>query len=202
MTNEELAVSIRSDTNDRPARLLELWGQTRRIALKQVPRWASYHSNGVDAEDLEQSSFIALMQAVDTYDPTAGCAFSTWYQNFILKEFTIATGRRTEKQQSDLLNAAVSLDTPIADAGDGNLSLGDTVLDEQAEAAFTEAEDRVDNARLRTVLMDAVNQLPSEQRTAVVTKYWGGGRANARELNLAMRSLRHPRVSGKLKAFL
>lgn len=202
MTNEELVSSIQADPISGRGRLLELWDQTRRIALKQVPRWASYHSNGVDAEDLEQSGFIALMRAVDTYDPTAGCAFSTWYHNFILKEFTIATGRRTEKQKSDLLNAAVSLDAPITDAGDGNLSLGDTVLDEQAEAAFTDAEDRVDNALLHTILMDAVNELPEEQRTAVTTKYWGGGRVNARDLSLAMRSLRHPRVSGRLKAFL
>lgn len=202
MTNEELVSSIQTDPISERGRLLELWAQTRRMVLKQVPRWVSYHSNGVDAEDLEQSGFIALMRAVDTYDPTAGCAFSTWYHNFILKEFTIATGRRTEKQQFDLLNAAVSLDAPITDAGDGNLSLGDTVLDEQAEAAFTDAEDRVDNARLHVVLMDVVNQLPAEQRTAVVTKYWGRGRVNTRELNLAMRSLRHPRVSGKLRAFL
>ncbi len=195
MTNEELASLIQAD----PDRLLELWAQTRRMALKEAHRWAAYHSNGVELEDLSQAAFIALMRAVDTFDPAAG-AFSTWYHQVLTAEFTIATGRRTKKQQLDPLHAAVSLDVPLADSED--ITLGDTIPDKRAEAAFLEAEQRVDNDRLHAVLMGVVSALPASQRAAILARYWGIGEPDAREERKALKSLRHPRVSMTLRAFL
>ena len=73
MTNEELVMLIQSGERDR---LIELWQQIRRMALKEAVRWAAYRSNGVELDDLEQAGFIALMRAVDGFDPAAGALFS------------------------------------------------------------------------------------------------------------------------------
>lgn len=200
MSNEELAILIQADPENRRDRLVELWAQTRRMALKEANRWAAHRSNGSQLEDLLQAAFIALMRAVDTFDPTAGCAFSTWYFRALTAEFTIATGRRTKKQQLDPLHAAVSLDVPLADSED--ITLGDTIPDKRAEMAFSEADRMVDNDHLRAALMSAVNALPGSQRAAILARYWGIGEPDAREERRAMKSLRHPRVSMPLRAFL
>ena len=193
MTNEELANLILTDPKNSRDRLMELWAQTRRMALKEAHRWAAYHS------DLSQAAFIALMRAADTFDPAAG-SFSTWYHQALTAEFTIAAGRRTQKQRLDPLNAAVSLDVPLADSED--TALGDTIPDKRAEMAFLGVEQRADNDRLHAVLMGAVNTLPGSQRAAILARYWGIGELNAREERKAMKSLRHPRVSMTLRAFL
>ena len=199
MTNEELALMIQCGERDR---LMELWQQVRRMAMKQAHRWAVYGSGGVELEDLVQAAFIALMAAADTYDPAAGCAFTTWYYQHLTAAFTETTGRRTEKQRRDPLDAAMSLDTPVTQEDPEGPTLGDAIPDAQAAAAFQEAERRADNSRLRAALMGAVNTLPGEQRAAVVGKYWRNEKVNALALGKALRALRRPMISAGLRAYL
>lgn len=198
MSNEELVGLIQSGQRDR---LMELWQQVRRMALKEAVRWAAYRSNGVELEDLAQASFIALMRAVDSFDLTAGCRFSTWYYPVMKDEFQRAAGCKSVKRQRDPLNSAVSLDTPLT-ADD--LTLGDAILDEQAEAAFWNAEYQEDMRRLRPLLLAAVDALPKCQRNAVLARYWDKEPVanQAQNLRLAMRALRHPSVTKQLRAFL
>ena len=69
MSNEELAVVIRAGKRDR---LMELWGQVRRFALQQARRWAYLGRGGVTLEDLEQSAFLALLDALESWRAEAG----------------------------------------------------------------------------------------------------------------------------------
>lgn len=198
MSNEELVALIQGGERDR---LVELWQQVRRIALKEAVRWAAYRSNGVELEDLEQAGFIALMRAVDSFEPTAGARFSTWYYPIVKDEFQRATGRRTEKQRRDPLDAAVSLDVPITEDSD-NISLCDTIPDPGAEAAMADVDRREDLRRLHAALEAAIASLPLDLQAAIRGRYYRGEVVNANAHSKAMRMLRAPKCSQALRAYL
>ena len=198
MSNEQLVSMIQGGERDK---LVELWQQVRRMVLKEAVRWAAYRSNGVEPEDLEQAGFIALMRAVDNFDPTAGTRFSTWYYLVVKDEFRRATGRRTEKQRRDPLDAAVSLDVPITEDSD-DISLGDTIPDPGAEAAMADVDHREDLRRLHAALEAAIVTLPLELQTAIRGRYYRGEVVNANTHSKAMRMLRAPKCSQTLRAYL
>lgn len=198
MSNEQLAFMVKGGERDK---LVELWQQVRRMAMKQAHRWAVYGSGGVELEDLMQAAFIALMAAADTYDPTAGCAFTTWYYQHLTAAFTETTGRRTEKQRRDPLDAAVSLDVPITEDSD-NISLGDTIPDPGAEAAMADVDRREDLRRLHAALEAAIATLPPDLQTAIRGRYYRGKTVDTNAHNRALRLLRAPKYSQALRAYL
>lgn len=71
MSNEELVVLIQG--GDREL-LPQLWGQVERFVAKQASRRmaATGGFGGVEFEDLYSSGYIALVAAVDSFDPAAG----------------------------------------------------------------------------------------------------------------------------------
>lgn len=198
MSNEELVALIQGGERDK---LVELWRQVRRMVLKEAVRWSAYRSNGVELEDLEQAGFIALMRAVDSFDPTAGVKFSTWYYSIMKDEFQRATGRRTEKQRRAPLDAAFSLDAPITEDSD-NLSLCDTIPDPAAEAAILGVDRREDLRRLHAALEAAIAALPPDLQAAIRGRYYRGEVVNANTHNKAMRMLRAPKCAQALRAYL
>lgn len=194
-SNEELVALIQSGD---PGKLLDLWQQVRRMALKEAGKWVVYRSNGVELDDLEQTGFIALMRAADSFDPVAGTRFSTWYHRVLLTEFAVATGRRTERQRRDPLDAAVSLDAPITEESD-DISLGDTIPDPGAETAMVDVDRREDLRRLHAALEAAIATLPPELQAAVRGRYYRGEIVDASK---ALRMLRAPKCSQPLRAYL
>ena len=89
----KIAVSVQSGDGD----VLALWGMCRRYAMQQATRWlrAFESSGGVELDDLEQSAFIGLLKAVQTWKPESG-AFSTWYTIQLKAVFVEAYGMRTK----------------------------------------------------------------------------------------------------------
>lgn len=198
MSNEELAVLIQGGSRDR---LMELWQQVRRMTLKEAVRWAAYHSNGVELDDLEQAGFIALIRAVDSFDPAAGARFSTWYHRILRTEFAAATGRRTEKQRRDPLDAAVSLDVPVGE-DEGSATLGELVPDSAAEAAIQAVDRREDLRRLHAALEAAIAILPPELQATIRGRYYRGEIVDAKAHSKALRMLRAPKCSQALRVYL
>lgn len=198
MTNEELVVLIQGGERDE---LVELWQQVRRMALKEAVRWAAYRSHGVELEDLEQAGFIALMRAVDSFEPTAGAKFSTWYYPIMRSEFQRAAGRRTTKQAQDPLQQAVSLDMPVGEDED-SATLGELIPDPAAEAAVLDVEERDRRDLLHTALEAAIANLPLDLQAAIRGRYYCGGRVDNRAHSKAMRMLRAPKCSQTLRVFL
>lgn len=198
MSNEELAAMIQSGERER---LIELWQQIRRMALKEAVRWAAYHSNGVELDDLEQAGFIALMRAVDGFDPAASARFSTWYYRILRTELEAAAGRRTEKQRRDPLQSAASLDIPVGEDGDG-ATLGELVPDPAAEAAVLDVEHREYLCRLHAALETAIVTLPLDLQTAIRGRYYRGETVDANAHNKALRMLRAPKCSRALRTYL
>lgn len=76
-----------------------------------------------DYEELEQEAFIALLKAVEDFNPDLGYQFSTYASKCLMR----ITRRRSEYNQD------VSLDEKIKNTDDDTLTLIDTIEDETIE---------------------------------------------------------------------
>ena len=206
-TNEELVAAVQAGDHDA---LLELWGQVRRLVLKEAHRWAVFGSNGVDAEDLVQVGFVAVLRAADSYSSDGGAKFTTYLFPILKTEFIKACGLRTQRDKLDPMQNAVSLSAPIGEGEDGDPFTLEDVLDDPDAAAALEAVAEDDQRdRLRTVLEEAVAGLTPEQREAVRRRYYrqepplppGTARLQDNAAHdAALKRLRHPSVSRRLRA--
>ena len=194
MSNEEIAVL--AQTGDKDA-LLTLWAQVRRLAWKFIPRWrAAAAAGGLVDADLEQIAFVGLMRAVDSFRPDAEWRFSTVFVRAVQNELAAAVGR-TDRQFSDPLRFAVSLDLPASPDADEELILADMLEDPQAAEAFRRAE-------VFGALEPFLSDLPADQQAALYRRYWlelPPGEVDRRSHDAALRALRHPSRSRQLREF-
>ena len=191
----KIAVSVQSGDGD----VLALWGMCRRYAMQQATRWlrAFESSGGVELDDLEQSAFIGLLKAVQTWKPESG-AFSTWYTIQLKAVFVEAYGMRTKRTREDPLNKYhLSLDTPLDENEDGSFTIADVLPDEAAEEAFEDVEQR----DFQQAVQAALAQLPDAQRDAIISEFWLGQKPDARARREAIRALRHPRIRKPLMEY-
>ena len=195
MDTNQIAAAVKGGQAD----VLTLWAAVRRFAYRQGNRWylALGSRAGMEPEDFQQAAFLALLDALEGWEPGAG-AFLTWYGLQLKAAFTAATGRRTSKR--DPLQSCASLETPIAE-GDA-LTLGDVLPDPAAEQAIADIAERDRRQRLRRALCLALQTLPEAQRRAVVGRYLYGRKTDARACSAGLRALRHPRISRELSAYI
>ena len=165
MTNEELAAKIQDGGGDEEDLLL-LWAQVRRFAASQARRWARA-STGVEVEDLLQVGFLALLDALETWNRDAAM-FITWYTIRLKGAFTEAVGLRTARQRNDPLRGAVSLDAQVGRDADDPLTLLDVLEDPTAERAMQDLLERDFAAERFRVLHRLLDQLDETQRQAVL----------------------------------
>lgn len=187
MTNEELAALIQAGDRDR---LMELWQQVRRMVYKQAARLPGW--GGATTEDLIQAGFIAMLLAVDSYDP-AKAKFSTYLFQWLRAEFSAAAGQHTKLARLDPIHNAVSLDQPLEDEEDATLS--DFISDPAATAEMESMDVRLGVAAV-------LAELPEEQQKVIHDKYWNDLPVDAKTHAAALRRLRHPDCSKRLKAYL
>lgn len=191
----KIAVSVQSGDGD----VLALWGMCRRYAMQQATRWlrAFESSGGVELDDLEQSAFIGLLKAVQTWKPESG-AFSTWYTIQLKAVFVEAYGMRTKRTREDPLNKYhLSLDTPLDENEDGSFTIADVLPDEAAEEAFEDVEQR----DFQQAVQAALAQLTDAQRDAIIGEFWFGRKPDPKLRREALRVLRHPRIRKPLVEF-
>lgn len=191
----KIAVSVQSGDGE----VLTLWGMCRRYAMQQATRWfrAFEGSGGVELDDLEQSAFIGLLKAVQTWKPESG-AFSTWYTIQLKAVFVEAYGMRTKRTREDPLNKYhLSLDTPLDENEDGSFTIADVLPDEAAEEAFEDVEQR----DFQQAVQAALAQLTDAQRDAIIGEFWLGQKPDARARREAIRALRHPRIRKPLMEY-
>lgn len=191
----KIAVSVQSGDGE----VLALWGMCRRYAMQQATRWlrAFESSGGVELDDLEQSAFIGLLKAVQTWKPESG-AFSTWYTIQLKAVFVEAYGTRTKRTREDPLNKYhLSLDTPLDENEDGSFTIADILPDERAEAEFEDIEQR----DFQQAVQAALAQLPNAQREAIIGEFWFGRKPDPKLRREALRALRHPRIRKPLMEY-
>lgn len=211
MSNEELVSKIQQGERDR---LGELWAQVERFVSQQAGKRARALNGfgGTTEDDLYQSGFLALVDAVDSYDPAAGCSFIGWLAMKLRTSFAEAGGYRSRKQALDPLHRAGSLDAPLGD-DEGGATLGD--LQPDSAQGFEEAEERLWREQLHTSLERALNTLPEAEAGALRKRFYRGQTLEAiaaaegvnkeavrQRENKALRALRHPKTSRELRAFI
>lgn len=200
MSNEQLVSMIQGGERDK---LVELWAQVERFVTQQANRRLvlSGGLGGVELEDLCNAGYLALVAAVDTYDPLAGMSFIGWLTFHLRTAFAEAGGYRSRKQARDPLHRAGSLDVPMGEEEDG-ATLGELVPDPGAEAAMADADRLEDLRRLHAALEAAIVTLPPDLQAAIRGRYYRGEVVNANAHNKAMRMLRAPKCSQVLRAYL
>lgn len=124
MTNEKLCTLIQEGQKEY---LPDLWNQTKRFGAAQARTFFLSLGNlgGVELEDLLQSCWIALIQAVRYFNAEKG-SFLTFYGYTLKNAFREAAGLRSSKRNP--LCDCLSLDTP-ADSDSDDTTLLDFVAD-------------------------------------------------------------------------
>lgn len=177
MTNEELVREIQSG---KPEKMSELWEQVRRYVWQQARR-----RRYAEQEDLRQSGYIALAEAVGTYKEDGGMSFLNWFTYYLRTGFKQVEGRST------VMHHAISLDAPLND--EEATTLGDIIADPAANVE--------DQAALHVMMEAALQTLPERQQMAVRRRYYWELEADSKEVARAIRALRRPEISRPLRAF-
>ena len=169
MSNEELAVLIQQGERDR---LPELWSKVEKFVSMKAGMMARTLDGfgGVTKEDLYQSGYLALVAAVEDFNPDAGSSFVNWLALHLKTSFASAAGYRSQKR--DMIEYALDMDAPIHDAED--LTIGGAVEDTHAAQDYEDAERRIWLEQLRATLDKAMEILPERQRAIVEAHHYQG----------------------------
>jgi len=135
VSNEELALLIQQGEKEHTS---QLWNQIERF-IEMKARQYERHLSGCDAdvEDLRQSGYFAMLEAVEYYRPEKGYKYITYLDFTLRKAFGKVAGIRSSRR--DAAKLAYSLDSPVSKENDKD-SLLAFVEDEQAQAPFQEIE--------------------------------------------------------------
>lgn len=173
MSNEELAVLVQKGNKEY---IPELWDNVYRFIYKMCNKYYISHFGicvrvGVELEDITQTSYFALLKAVEAYKPDGEYKFIVYIKYHLKNSLNELLGIRGNTGKRPL-NYAVSLETPINDAD--NVTLADTIDDKTATEAFEGVEQRIYNSELREYINKALSKLPDSQAGAVNAVYLDG----------------------------
>ncbi len=172
MANEELAAAIQAGDD---SKTLELWEQVRRLAYQRAHRvvYALEDDRIANIDDLMQAAFLALLDAVERFNPEAGYAFSTVYVNCLKTAFAEATGYRTAAGRNDPMRYADSLNRTITNDSDGSqtalLELVPDPLDQ-----YEKADDSAYKEWQREVICGALSRLDARLAETLRLRFWQG----------------------------
>ena len=165
MTNEKLCTLIQEGQKEY---LPDLWHQTKRFGAAQAKKFFLSLGNlgGVELEDLLQSCWIALIQAVRYFNAEKG-SFLTFYGYTLKNAFREAAGLRSSKR--DPLCDCLSLDTPAGSDSDDT-----TLLDFVADPIdpMQELEESVYLEQLYAALELALSQLSPDRAKHIRQRYY------------------------------
>lgn len=135
MTNEQLAAKVRAGE---AGATLQLWGAVQNFIAAEAGRYAAAFTGRTTIEDLKQSGYFAMLDAVDLYDTERGASFLKVLQFCLKKRFAEETGVRTSKR--DALHYADSIDGPAFPEELDGPTVGDSLQDDSAALAFSGIE--------------------------------------------------------------
>ena len=174
-TNEQLALACQA--GDKQA-IAQLWEQTKAL----ICSWCYHYYErgrdrcaacGVELADLQQEGFLALLDAMQAFQPEQEYKFTS-YLNFPLKNRCNALlGKRGAPRP---LNECDSLEEITKDDKEDNpLSrFYKRTLDPNAQEAFEQAEDREYNRQLHEALQEAMDTLQEKHRDILQWRYYDG----------------------------
>lgn len=172
MTRQEFTAAVRAVQAGEPGATLKLWEGVRRFVAKAAHRWARNSNGRTPHEDLMQAGFLAMLDAVEKFDPEReGGGFLAVLRLTLKTRFAEESGIRTTRR--DALHYAESADAP-AYASEDSPTVADTVPDGSAVLAFVGVEygDFLDYCR--RIIGAALDGLTPAQ-AAVVRLYYLDG---------------------------
>jgi RNA polymerase sigma factor (sigma-70 family) len=205
MTNEELAIQIQNGQKDL---LHNLWEQVERFVSQQAGIRARQLDGygGVSYDDLYQSGFLALVEAVQSYDQEKGMSFVGWLAFHLKNAFRDATG-----YQTDAIHRAKSIDAPLNDEDD--MTLAHTIPDPTDSHEAT--EERIYREQLRNELEKALGMIPEDCADTIRRQYFQSQTlkqigeqdgistsAVRQKAGTGLRKLRNPKISRGLRDFV
>lgn len=172
LSNEELVAEIQAGTTER---MVDLWEQLDGLVKQQTQKVISAlvrrgNPCGVEFEDLYQTGYLALDEAVKTYKP-GGMSFAAWLMFYLKSAFAAVTGYNTATRQHEPLNNALSLDMPPTDDTDG-LALGDCIEDPRAADEITETVEELWNEQLSGAVAEALDAIPELRANILRLRYF------------------------------
>ena len=163
VSNEELVQAIQAGER---TLMPVLWQQMEQFVKQQASRCINQldHQYGVEFDDLYQSGYLALVQAVDSYKPNNGAPFIAWMALHLKTEFAKTAGYYTKKK--NVLNLSVSLHTPIGE--EENFTLLHTIADPVDR--IEKVEELIYQTQLRETLNAVLDTLPIQQ-SKIIREY-------------------------------
>lgn len=172
MTNEELVKRIKEGQTDL---INDLWAQIERFVrsytIKLYNTWYDRcQSMGLEIDDLYQIGALVLNSSIQYFSLDKGTKFLTIYTYFLKNQFykeikvNYSGSKRYIKPICDL-----SLDERIYT--DSDITLGDMLVDNSVESAYTAYENYEFNNQLHNQLKLAMQFLSTNERL-VIDKYY------------------------------
>ncbi len=159
MTNEEMALAIQQGDK---SIITPLWEQLCRLIGMHAGRCFNRMRGfcmaaGVTEEDLIQTGFLAMLDAVKAYDPASGYKLTSFLNYPLQNRFNALLGLRTVRARKDPLNSCESLDEPLG--GEGvDFTRSDVLPDENAQKAFEDVIESEWRRSLRAVEEELIDQ--------------------------------------------
>lgn len=165
MTNEELVQKIQSGDK---TQIESLWNNVERLIRMLAKKFIILHNRQHDdVEDYVQSGYLAMIKAINSYDPGEGVLFTTHLSSYLRNEFNeVAQIRSVYRGAFKISNVAVSIETPIADG----LNLGDTIQD--PKDYFEDPVNIIYQEQLHRTLESILQEIPEEYSGVIRERFW------------------------------
>lgn len=118
--------------------------------------------------DLEQECFLALMDAVRGFKPTAGYQFTTYLTRASECRFKAAMGLR----KCNPLDIADSMNAPALDDGERLVEVGDLIPNPQAAGELEAVDTTAEQEYYHTELKARLSALPTLQEVALRGRFY------------------------------
>ncbi|MDF3004096.1 MAG: DNA-directed polymerase specialized sigma subunit [Oscillospiraceae bacterium] len=169
MTNEEMALAIQQGDK---SQIEPLWEQLKRLIGMYAGRYFNYRgaqcaAAGVTEEDLSQTGFFALLDAVQAYDAASGYKLTTFLRYPLKNRFNALLGLRTAKKRNDPLNGCDSMDEPLS-GEHADFTRSDIMPDEKAQQAFAGIVESEWRQQLRAVEEEVISEYLTESQAVAV----------------------------------
>jgi len=151
----------------------ELWNKVERLAAWQARRIVTklLPSAGVDFDDLYNSGYIALCDAVEHYEPNSG-EFLSLFMLCLRTAFAEASGGRSKREMKDPLRQASTSSLNELLPNSEKTTFVDVIPDERN--AFEEADERIYRQQLHEALDKALNAIPERESDVIRRRYYQG----------------------------
>lgn len=168
MTNEQLATFIHQGGNDELRPLL--WDKVKALVYMKAEQYYRGHaslcaSHGVELWDIKQAGYMAFTEALEAYKPESEYKFTTFIA-FPFRNAVAALLGLRNRQQSDPLNNAVSLDAPVKDEDNDT-----TLIELQPDSQSLDFVDRLEAAAVSDIVRERLELLEPRERF-VITEYY------------------------------